>query len=130
MGRLTDKFIGLDQYGEQVSLNYRGEGTYKTRCGASLSLITIFLLLVFTYKNGLKMVNRESPSVTITDVVLDISNDDTAYDLHHDHFTPIIETSYIDEATKTTKYDIPEKYARIVAFEYAVPSSMIGDDRL
>ena len=130
MGKLTDKFIGLDQYGEQVSLNYRGEGAYKTRCGASLSLVTIFLLLVFTYKNGLKMVHRDSPSVTITNVVLDISNDDTTYDLHHDHFTPIIETSYLDQATQTTKYGIPEKYARIVAFEHAIPSSVTGDDRL
>ena len=96
MGKLTDKFIGLDYYGEQVSLNYRGDQYYKTRFGATLSLITIFLLIVFTYKNGLKLVQRQSPDVSVTEIILDLTNDDTTYDLHHDHFTPIIETSYFD----------------------------------
>ena len=53
-----EKFIGIDWYGEQVALNYRGDQQYKTRFGAALSLITICLLIVFTYKNGLKLVQR------------------------------------------------------------------------
>ena len=77
MGKLTDKFIGLDQYGEPITLNYRGDSTYKTRFGATLSLITIFLLIVFTYKNGLKLVLRQSPNVSVTEVIIDMQNDDT-----------------------------------------------------
>ena len=47
MGILTDKFIGLDSYGVPVTVNYRGDDTYKTRFGAMLSIITLTLLTIF-----------------------------------------------------------------------------------
>ena len=49
--------------------------------------------------------------------------------MHHDHFTTIVETSYEDDLGYKT-YGLPEKYARIVAFQNSVPSSVIGDERM
>ena len=51
MGKAKDKFWETfkkaDIYGEQVGVNYRGEGTFSTNWGAMVSLLTI--IVVFAY---------------------------------------------------------------------------------
>ena len=114
MQTLRDKFIGLDAYGENVSVNYRGESFYKTRFGASLSLVTLLLLLVFAFKNGQKLIFRESPQITVTREILDLANDETSYNLKEAGVVIVFET--IIQTDDGPVYNIPDDVGRFVGF--------------
>ena len=81
MQTLNEKFIGLDTYGVPVTVNYRGDDTYKTRFGALLSLLSYFLLISFAIERGTMLAQRSSPSITVTTEIIDYANDDTQYNL-------------------------------------------------
>ena len=49
MKRLTEKFKSFDNFGEAVSVNYKGDTSYKTYTGACFSL----LLLTFIFGFGI-----------------------------------------------------------------------------
>ena len=78
---LDDKFVSLDSYGVPISVKYRGYDTYRTRCGAFLSLISLILVLTYGYKNGKKLLLKESPTITVTNEIIDYYNDDIHYEL-------------------------------------------------
>ena len=44
--RLEQMFVNLDMYGHAVGVTYRGEGKYKTRCGALVTLATYVLIII------------------------------------------------------------------------------------
>ena len=44
--RLEQMFVNLDMYGHAVGVTYRGEGKYKTRCGALVTLATYVLIAI------------------------------------------------------------------------------------
>ena len=48
LNRLEQMFVNLDMYGHAIGVTYRGGGTYKTRCGALVTLITYVLMSVNT----------------------------------------------------------------------------------
>ena len=81
MGYLKDKFIGLDMFGVPVTVNYRGESSYNTRFGAFLSLISWFLLIAFAIEQGIVLVNRQNPQITVLNEVTDLSDTDADYNL-------------------------------------------------
>ena len=111
---LHDKFVGLDSYGVPVTVNYRGSDTYRTRCGAFLSLISLVILFTYGYKNGKKLLLKESPTITVTNEVIDYYNDDTNYELKEQGVTIILQASI--ETANGTVHEIPEEYGRLVAF--------------
>ena len=120
MQTLDEKFIGLDTYGVPVSVNYRGDDTYKTRFGALLSLISYFLLISFAIRKGIDLLDKSSPSISITNEVIDYANDDTQYNLLDQSASIIIETNYEMSRDDGSEYFVPhvfnETFGRIVAF--------------
>ena len=58
-------FIGrflkwLDIYGHQVSMNYRGDGMFKTNLGGLLSLATFVLVIFNTVSLATQFVDRSN----------------------------------------------------------------------
>merc|ERR1712151_1190869 len=123
MQAIDDKFIGLDTHGVPITVNYRGSDMYKTRMGSVFSLIAYFLILFFALKNGNKLVNRLSPSITVTEETRDLSNDDEAFGMKTNGIAFFVESTIIDETDENVViHDIPEKYARWQAFQVSIPS--------
>ena len=120
MQTLDEKFIGLDTYGVPVTVNYRGEDTYKTRFGALLSLLSYFLIISFAVEKGVMLVERNSPSITVTTEVIDYANDGTLYNLLEQSSSILLETNYEMAREDGSEYFIPhqfnETFGRIVAF--------------
>lgn len=56
--RLGSKFKEFDIYGEQIGLTYKGETTFKTTAGATVSLIVTLVMLAFTVYRFLILVNK------------------------------------------------------------------------
>ena len=48
MGKICDFFVSQDAFGEPVSLNYKGETSYKTGWGAFVTVLIQSFMLVFT----------------------------------------------------------------------------------
>ena len=58
----TQKYItGYDQFGVPITVNYKGEDTYKTFLGALCTISVITLMMFFVYQSFDKMVNRTDP---------------------------------------------------------------------
>ena len=58
----TQKYItGYDQFGVPITVNYKGDDTYKTFFGAICTICVIILMLMFTFDAFDKMVNRTDP---------------------------------------------------------------------
>ena len=51
-------------YGERINLNIEGKSTYKTNCGAVLSLITILTVLVYGVFKMTVLLGREDTNFT------------------------------------------------------------------
>ena len=57
--KMIDKYFRLiDQFGEPVSLNYRGYTFYKTKTGAFFTLICVAFISVIVYFKGQKLIYR------------------------------------------------------------------------
>ena len=66
--QIGNAFRSLDQYGHQIGVNYAGNGTYQTKCGAFASIIKLLIMSLFTSVKVLIWVGRvtqEESSVTI-----------------------------------------------------------------
>ena len=47
MTKCKEKFRKLDVYGQRIELTYRGQNRYSTEFGASATIFTLIILLVF-----------------------------------------------------------------------------------
>lgn len=53
-----------DIYGHPVTLNYRGDDTYKTCIGGTLSMVLLFLVSAYTFLKGKYMIDIEEWQLT------------------------------------------------------------------
>ena len=52
---------GQDSFGVPVTVNYKGEDTFKSVCGGALTII-VFILIITQFMAGLvRMIKREQP---------------------------------------------------------------------
>ena len=49
-----------DIYGQPISLNYKGDDTFKTVPGGLLSILLLFLIMAYTFLKGKYMVDKEA----------------------------------------------------------------------
>ena len=64
MSSFLKHFISIDDYGEPVSVSYKGDSTYKTPVGAVLTLGMRLLMLIFTIYGVLKLTDFQDPQIT------------------------------------------------------------------
>ena len=64
MSSLTSYIRSFDSFGEPVSLNYKGDSSYKTLLGAILTLCLNTFLLVYAADQLLALVKYQDPTVT------------------------------------------------------------------
>ena len=62
----------LDIFGVPVGVNYQGEGRYKTKFGALISLLTICFVLAFTGVRAMLLFTRGNTKITQTTSNLDL----------------------------------------------------------
>lgn len=66
MSGLLTRFLNLDRFGEPVSVNYQGDGSYKTYGGACLSFFTYVLVLAFAVVQAGQLLSRSNPNISET----------------------------------------------------------------
>ena len=62
--KLRDFFVSFDSFGEPISINYKGETSYKTGVGALFSLVIKSFLLIYATQQILTLLNYEEPAIT------------------------------------------------------------------
>ena len=62
--KVASKFKEIDLYGEQVSLTYKGEQSYKTLPGAIVSIFVFLIMLAFSSYRILVFVTRDGPELS------------------------------------------------------------------
>ena len=55
------KITSYDFFGTPISVNYKGEATYKSFFGAICSLLVVILILAFTIQGASRLFNRDEP---------------------------------------------------------------------
>ena len=58
-----DSIRDRDIYGQAISLNYKGNDTFKTVPGGLLSILLLILILAYTFLKGKYMVDKEEWSL-------------------------------------------------------------------
>ena len=56
---MTDIVKNRDIYGHPITLNYKGDDTYKTCVGGTLSMVLLFMVAVYTFLKGKYMIDME-----------------------------------------------------------------------
>ena len=52
---------GYDWFGIPITVNYKGEDTYKTFFGFICSFMVAVLMMAYTYQSLIRLVNRDEP---------------------------------------------------------------------
>ena len=71
---MSDRFKGIDWFGQTIQLTYKGEDSYKTMLGASVSFLLILLLLGFSIFKAYYLFSRFNPEVTKISLLRDMSD--------------------------------------------------------
>jgi len=53
----------MDLYGQEFSLNYRGDETFKTYHGAIFSILVVIFVVNHTLVNLIRLIDRKNPEV-------------------------------------------------------------------
>ena len=71
---MWNKCKEIDQFGEGISINYRGNNTYKTVPGAILSLISLVIVMGYGGYKIVEMVTMSNPSINLFDRSIDAAD--------------------------------------------------------
>ncbi|CDW90251.1 UNKNOWN [Stylonychia lemnae] len=71
---MKDQFKGLDWFGQSIQLTYKGEDSYKTLLGASVSFFLIVVLLGFSIFKAYYLFSRFNPEVSKVSLLRDMSD--------------------------------------------------------
>ena len=63
MSSILNRIKSLDNFGEPIGVNYKGESSFKTIPGAVLSVALLIFLLVFAGQSFLGLVNYDNPQI-------------------------------------------------------------------
>ena len=74
--KVGSKFKEMDLYGEQVSLTYKGDQSYKTIPGAIVSLIVLLTIFAFGTYRFLVFVSRSDPNLSKQSFTRDLDHDE------------------------------------------------------
>ena len=61
MFKFIDLIRSLDKFGEPISLNYKGETSFKTILGATFSIALNVFIMVYAFGQILVLANYEDP---------------------------------------------------------------------
>ena len=61
---VMEKFSQMDAFGRNISLTFKGQSRYKTRFGASVTLLCIVLVLTFAASCILRLFTSATESIT------------------------------------------------------------------
>ena len=64
MSSILNRIKSLDNFGEPIGVNYKGESSFKTIPGAVLSIALLIFLLIFAGQSFLGLVNYNNPQVS------------------------------------------------------------------
>lgn len=68
----------LDWYGEPISMNYRGKGSFNTYFGAYMTFLTWAVMIFYIYQKIDSLSNKDNPSTTYNTGVIKNMNTEIA----------------------------------------------------
>ena len=72
---MKSKLKGFDVYGEQISLTYQGDDTYKTVPGASVSIVVFAVILAYAAYRALILFTLNDTEVSKTSFLRDLDQE-------------------------------------------------------
>ena len=124
--KVKKKVTSYDIFGTPVTVNFKGEDTYKTLFGAIVSLSLAALMLYYTWIMFGKMVDRSDPDLTSYKLVNSRTEDDPLIVPEHNGqlYVGLSETVEYSDGTKITSYiEMDPRYIN-VKIDYYVKSSL------
>ncbi len=73
--KMRSKLKGFDVYGEQISLTYQGDDTYKTVPGASVSIVVFAVILAYAAYRSLILFTLEDTKVSKKSFLRDLDQE-------------------------------------------------------
>ena len=80
MKNLTKKFTNIDNFGENISINYKGNSEYKTVLGAIFTLLLYVFITIITFWGIIEVFEYQDPQISQY-TLYDLRNDNTEYNL-------------------------------------------------
>ena len=78
---LDKKFRSIDQFGEKVTVYYRGQSTYQTKFGSFCTLSLVFIIGALAIFKAQQLYNKTDPTIVQYSKYFNVSNDNTKYNL-------------------------------------------------
>ncbi|CDW83128.1 UNKNOWN [Stylonychia lemnae] len=70
---MSDDFKAFDWFGQTIQLTYKGEDSYKTMLGASVSFVLVLILLGFSIFKSIYLFSRYNPEVSKVSLIRDMT---------------------------------------------------------
>ena len=66
--KIYGKFLDLDMFGEQITLNIRGRQTYDTCCGVLFTLAILFITVAYGYLSVMRAMTVHDIPTIVTQI--------------------------------------------------------------
>ena len=106
-------FLSRDMLGHPITINYMGEDTYKTKMGASLSIVVQVMVLIFLTMKIIALIEMSDPQTSIQERPIYESELDEygAINLNEQRFNLGV---YFQDPIDSQYIQIPPEVGRIV----------------
>ena len=64
--RWRDSYKSIDMFGQSVTFTWKGENQFKTSFGATVSLVLMIVLGVYTLYKAIQVFDRTNPNVSMS----------------------------------------------------------------
>ena len=76
-----NRIKSFDRFGEPITVNYQGEGDFKTIGGACISILVSLLVLVFAFVSAEQLILRRDPNISTTAEYSNYASDTQKFNL-------------------------------------------------
>ena len=111
---LDKKFRSIDQFGEKVTVYYRGHSTYQTKFGSFCTLSLVFIIGAIAIFKAKQLYNKTDPTIVQYSKFYNTTNDNTRYNLAAYSFGMIAGIQTYFYLNQTLVYrDVPDDFFTI-----------------
>ena len=109
----------IDRFGQPVTVNFRGDATYRTFGGAFFSVITYLIVMAFAAVQWQQLISLNDPNITQTVEFVNYATDTSKYNMKEQELDAVIKFEVMQPGRTNSWEVLTERYGRIVAYQVA-----------
>ena len=106
----------IDRFGQPVTVNFRGDATYRTFGGAFFSVITYLIVMAFAAVQWQQLISLNDPNITQTVEFVNYATDTNKYNMREQELDAVIKFEVMQPGRTNSWEVLTERYGRIVAY--------------